>query len=224
MAAWRRPPFDKRRQESAFINGRIVIASATPSCSASPDRLRQAPLRRVMSRASRIVSRAPREDSEQHDRFVCAVACCRRAIFQSIMATRFENTQISESATASAMPRKDRMHAVGHHRNRSLGTSPRLTTSSRTALLSQITVAPCGIPRRFAASSREIPRAVLELRLQQTFERIKVVARDDASVGRQMMNQMTVAVIDNMKNIEARPVARDPSWVNREPIEQFCRG
>ena len=100
---------------------------------------------------------------------------------------------------------KDRMHSVRHHfqalaRNKS---APDDLVANRAANA----VHPGGLTEAAEDSPRhrtKCPRTVLYVRLQQTLERIEIVACDDASIGRQMMNQMTVAVIDNMKNVEAR--------------------
>ena len=112
------------------------------------------------------------------------------------------------------------MGSNGHHFQAPAGdnSAPDNLVANRAA----IAVNPGGLTEAIEDSPRhrtKCPRTVLKVRLEQTPERIEIVACDDASISRQMMNQMTVAVIDNMKNIEARPVARDPSRVNHEPVE-----
>ena len=115
---------------------------------------------------------------------------------------------------------KNRVHSVMNHFQALAGdnSAPDNLVANRAA----IAVHPGGLTEAAEDSPRhrtKRPRAVLDVRLQQAPERIEIVARDDASIGRQMMNQMTVAVIDDMKNIEARSVARDPSRVSHEPVK-----
>src|SRR5205085_4171702 len=63
-------------------------------------------------------------------------------------------------------------------------------------------------------------RATLCLAVQQTSESIQIMASDDGSFRRQLMNQLRVAVVYDMEEIKLRATAAQEARVIPEAIEQ----
>jgi hypothetical protein len=69
----------------------------------------------------------------------------------------------------------------------------------------------------------EEKRPRLLLRIQQTLKRIQVMTTDDCPLRRQLMQQLSITVIDQMKEIEVIPnLSRHPRIIP-EPIKKPIR-
>ena len=197
-----------------------MIASDTPSCSARARFCVVKPPPTRMSRASRMVRPHRGKDFEQEIDSFARLGTSDVQYFNRVDATSSEKPANFRVCVGIGDRSKDRMHSVGHHFQALAGN--KAAPDNIVASCAANAVHSGGLTEASEDSPRhrtKRPRTMLNVRLQKTLERIEIVTGDDASIGRQMMNQMTIAVIDNMKNIEARSIARDPSRVNREPVE-----
>src|SRR5271170_1848193 len=62
--------------------------------------------------------------------------------------------------------------------------------------------------------------AALAVRLEQTAKRIEVVAGHDSALSGKLMDELTVTVIDHVKDVEVLAVAEEPQRITDQPVDE----